>query len=348
MSQHFLLSSQARDLSLMKLFNMSDDAVFETFKAVRWSETNGEPICPVCGSCDKHYFIRSRKQFRCKTCNHTFSVTSGTLFAHHKKPLKVYLIAIALFTNAVKSMSALQLSRDLDVQYKTAWVLSHKIRESLLLNQDESQLSGICEVDGVYVGGYIRPKNNIDNRVDRRTVHKPNKRVVLSIKQRVDEVNNDDNSNKTYDRIVGSVRTKTFIVKSENTSDIKEVIYNNIAIGSTIHADEHMGYDFFHAHYDMKRVNHSIEYKSSQGACNNQSESYNARFRRMQYGQCHKISNLYLSNYANEIAYREDTRRWSNGHIFNDIFNKCLHTPTSNEFCGYWQGNKRVAERLGA
>jgi hypothetical protein len=68
----------------------------------------------------------------------------------------------------------------------------------------------------------------------------------------------------------------------------------------------------------------------------------------MQYGQCHKIGNLYLSNYANEIAYREDTRRKSNKEIFDDILEKCLSSLVSNEFCGYWQGNKRLTERLGA
>lgn len=338
MAQHFLLSANARDLSLMKLFNMSEDEAFESFKAVRWSDTDGEPVCPECGNINEHYFLKTRKQFRCKECNHTFSVTSGTIFASHKKPLKIYLIAIALFTNAVKSISALQFSRDLDVQYKTAWVLSHKIRESLMLNQDDEKLSGVCEVDGVYVGNYIRPANNIEDRIDRRKAYKPNKRTVISLRQRADEASD----------IVGSVRTKTFVTKGESTSEIKDVIYNNVELGSTIHADEHTGYDHFHAHYDMKRVNHGIEYKSKDGACNNQSESYNSRFRRMQYGQCHKISNLYLSNYANEIAYREDTRRMSNGAIFNDIFSKCLSTPVSNEFCGYWQGNKRVAERLGA
>jgi len=338
MAQHFLLSANARDLSLMKLFNMSEDEAFETFKAVRWSDTDGEPVCPSCGNIGDHYFLNTRKQFRCKACNHTFSVTSGTLFASHKKPLKVYLIAIAIFTNAVKSISALQFSRDLDVQYKTAWVLYHKIRESLYLNQDETKLSGVCEIDGVYVGNYIKPANNIEDRVDRRKAFKPNKRTVISIRQRAE----------VGDEVVGSIRTKTFITKSENTEDIKEVIYNSVELGSTIHADEHNGYDHFHAHFDMKRVNHSIEYKSKDGACNNQSESYNSRFRRMQYGQCHQISNLYLSNYANEIAYREDTRRMSNGAIFNDIFSKCLSTPVSNEFCGYWQGNKRVTERLGA
>lgn len=98
----------------------------------------------------------------------------------------------------------------------------------------------------------------------------------------------------------------------------------------------------------MKRVNHSIEYKSIDGACNNQSESYNSRFRRMEYGQCHKVSDLYLSNYANEIAYREDTRRMDNKYIFEDIFKKCLITSISNELYGYWQGNHRVSEKLGA
>lgn len=338
MAQPFLLTAQARDLSLMKLFNMSEEEAFESFKAVRWSDNKGEPICPLCGSCDEHYFLKTRRHFRCKACNHTFSVTSGTLFASHKLPLKVYLIAIALFTNAVKSISALQFSRDLDVQYKTAWVLSHKIRESLMLNQDDKKLSGVCEVDGVYVGNYLRPANNIDARIDRRKAYKPNKRTVISIRQRAEEGSDS----------VGSVKTKTFITKGENTSDIKEIIYNSVELGATIHADEHTGYDHFHAHYDMRRVNHGVEYKSVDGACNNQSESFNARFRRMQYGQCHKISNLYLSNYANEIAYREDTRRLSNGAIFADIFSKCLSTPVSNEFCGYWQGNKRVSERLGA
>lgn len=338
MSQHYLLSAQARNLSIIKIATMSNDEAFENFKDIRWSDTDGEPVCPCCGSMAKHYFLKTRRQFRCKECFHTFSVTSGTLFASHKKPLQIYLLAIALFTNAAKSISALQLSRDLNVQYKTAWVLTHKIRESLMLNKDEEKLSGICEIDGVYVGNYIRPANNIENRIDRRKAYKPNKRTIISIRQRAD----------ASDPVIGAVKTKTFVTKGENTHQIKDLIYKNVALGSTLHADDHTGYDHFHAHYDMKRVNHSVEYMSKDGACNNQSESYNARFRRMQYGQCHRISTLYLSNYANEIAYREDTRRLSNGTIFQDILTKCLTTPVSNEFCGYWQGNKRVAERLGA
>jgi len=338
MAQHFLLSSQARTLSLLKIAKMSDMEAFEVFKTVRWSATGGEPVCPSCGSVHKPFFIKSRLQFRCKECFHTFSVTSGTLFANHKLSLQTYLLAIAIFTNAVKSISALQLSRDLDVQYKTAWVLSHKIRESLMDYNLDDKFEGTCEMDGVYVNGYIRPKNHIDDRIDRRKVHKPNKRVIISLRQRAEQ----------SDEIVGAVKTKTFILKSENGTDIKQIAHTHIKSGSSIHTDEAIGYDDLHAHYEMHRVNHQIEYRGVNGENNNQSESYNSRFRRMQYGQCHRIGNLYLSNYANEIAYREDTRRLSNGTIFNDILSKALANPISNEFSGYWQGNKRVAERLGA
>lgn len=338
MAQHFLLSAQARNLSLAKIVKMSDMEALEVMKAIRWADTGGEPVCPQCGSTQRPFFIQTRMQFRCRECFHTFSVTSGTVFSGHKLSLQTYLLAIALFTNATKSISALQLSRDLDVQYKTAWVLSHKIRESLMEHHLQDKFEGTVEMDGVYVNGYIRPANNINERVDRRTVIKPNKRVVVSLRQRA----------SAYDDAVGAIKTKTFVLKSENAMDVRAIAYRHIKAGTAIHADESNAYDDLTAHFDMKRVNHQVEYRGNAGENNNQSESYNARFRRMQYGQLHKIGNLYLSNYANEIAYREDTRRWSNGTIFKDILTKALHTPVSNEFCGYWQGNKRTAERLGA
>jgi transposase-like protein len=338
MAQHFLLSAQARTLSLMKIAMMRNEEVHELFKQIRWSNTNGNPVCPHCGSTKRPYSITTREQFRCKECFHTFSVTSGTLFASHKLPLKTYLMAIAIFTNSVKSLSALQLSRDLDIQYKSAWVLSHKIRESLIEDTNNDMLTGVCEIDGVYVGGKTRQANTISDRVDRRTINHPNKRVVISLRQRAD----------IGDEPIGAIRTKTFVLKSENTFDIANIVNNHVTRGSELHADEAVAYDDLHARFDMKRVNHQIEYRGRNGENNNQSESYNARFRRMEYGQCHHLSPLYLSNYANEIAYREDTRRKSNGAIANDILTRCLSKSISNEFCGYWQGNKRVAERLGA
>lgn len=63
-------------------------------------------------------------------------------------------------------------------------------------------------------------------------------------------------------------------------------------------------------------------------------ESYFCSFRRMQFGQVHKISDKYLSGYSKEVAYREDTRNISNGIIVKDILTKCLNTRTNENWCG--------------
>ncbi len=111
---HFLLSAAARTLSLREVFAVTDDQAFTVFREVRWN-CDGVPVCPSCGVVEEHWFLRIRQQWRCRACEHTFSVTSGTLFAHHKLPLQVYLGAVVIYSNADKMLSALQLSRDLDV-----------------------------------------------------------------------------------------------------------------------------------------------------------------------------------------------------------------------------------------
>ncbi len=339
--QHFLLSAKARSLSIKRLHALTDEQAFDLFRELRWGK--GEEVtCPCCGSIAKHWFIKTRRQWRCKDCKHTFSITSGTIFAFHKLPLKDYLIAIAIFTNAVKGISALQLSRDLDVQYKTAFVLAHKIRESLMEHRDVSALVGEIHVDGAYVNGHIRPKNKKSERIDRRLAkhQKPGKRCVFVMRQKCAEI--------AEGKMVGAHRTLTFVLKNENQADVIRLADAFVTAGSTICADEANAYDPLHAKFDTRRVNHQNEYRADDGTTNNLAESYFSRFRRMQYGQVHKFGNLYLDNYANEAAYREDTRRWANGDIFQDIGRKCAKTRTSRDWCGYWQGNKRVGERLAA
>ncbi|MGZ8250377.1 MAG: IS1595 family transposase [Methylomagnum sp.] len=331
MAQHFLLSAQARTLSLAQIFTMSDEMAFDVFKQSRWSD--GNPVCPSCGVIDNHYFIRTRQQWRCKACRHTFSLTSGTIFAHHKLPLKTYIAAIAISTNAVKGISALQMARDLDVQYKTAFVLAHKIRESLMEQRDVSPLPGKVEIDGAYTNGHVRPENRIEDRKDRRLAENqnPNKRCVIVMRERGEKG-----------------RALTFVLKSENQGDIKALAGKYILKGTQVFADECPAYNPLHGMYPTSRVNHGIEFKAKDGANTNQAESFFSRFRRMQIGQNHKFGTMYLANYANEAAYRENNRRMNNGAMFRDIMKKCAASRPSRDFCGYWQGNKRRAERLAA
>jgi hypothetical protein len=92
----------------------------------------------------------------------------GTLFAHGKMPLRTYLMAIVIFCNAVKGNSALALSRDLDCQYKTAFVMAHKLREAMASEIRVVHLSGpdkVVEIDG----GYVKPPSNLKcGRIHRR------------------------------------------------------------------------------------------------------------------------------------------------------------------------------------
>ena len=83
MPQHFLLSAEACSLSVRKIFTLSEDQAFELFRELRWGKGE-EVVCPACGTLERHWFQTSRQLWHCKACTHTFSVTSGTSFAHHK------------------------------------------------------------------------------------------------------------------------------------------------------------------------------------------------------------------------------------------------------------------------
>jgi transposase-like protein len=317
MSQHFLLSAKARTLSLAKVARMSDDEARETFRQIRWSTTGGDAVCPRCG-CLGVYAYASRPLFKCKACEHQFSVTSGTIFASRKLPLRTILLAIAIFVNGVKGHSALQLSRDLDVQYKTAFVLQHKLREALAAEKASATVSGEVAVDGAYFGGYVKPANHKENRVDRRLAeNQTGKRKVVVVAR---EKNG---------------KTLPFVFPTEGAA--LATLGERIEVGSTVHADEARHWDALHARYLTKRINHQESYSAEDGACTNDAESFFSRIRRAEIGIHHHISGKYLSAYAHEMAWREDHRRVSNGEQYLGLVNSALAHPVSRQWKGYWQ-----------
>ncbi len=136
MSQHFLLSPAAKTLSLVKVMRMSDDEARTAFRNIRWSDTDGQPYCPECGCLDA-YDLKTRQVYKCKGCAKQYSITSGTIFHSRKLTMRDILAAIAIFINGAKGYSALQLSRDLTIDYKTAFVLLHKVREAIETARDQ-------------------------------------------------------------------------------------------------------------------------------------------------------------------------------------------------------------------
>src|SRR6202521_2660220 len=121
MSQHFLLSRAAKSLSLATVFRMSDAEAETAFRKVRWPETDGAAICPKCGGLDAYEFRRGTGplRFECRACRREFSITSGTLFASHKLPLRGYLAAVAIFCNEVRvhTVAGLAMKRGQSVDF---------------------------------------------------------------------------------------------------------------------------------------------------------------------------------------------------------------------------------------
>jgi len=316
MAQHFLLSAAARTLSLKSIFSEGEEAAYRRFCRLRWPETDGAPHCPVCGCIDV-YDLSTRRRFKCAACHRQFSVTSGTIFASRKLPFVDLLGAICLFVNASKGLSAVQLSRDLDVQHKTAFVLMHKLREALTAEVREIQLDGEIEVDGAAFGGHVRPANLREERVDRRLsgYRSGKRRVVVVLRQRG-----------------GRTVTRPFLKEAQGVDFARE----RIAPGSVISADEVAHWDPLEPDFDMQRVNHSEAY-SLNGAHTNGAESFFSRLRRMIGGQHLKVGGRYLGAYAAHAAWLEDHREESNGRLADRLIGGALAAPVSREWKGYWQ-----------
>jgi hypothetical protein len=223
-----------------------------------------------------------------------------------------------IFVNGAKGVSALQVSRDLDVQYKTAFVLSHKLREAMAREQAEAgKLTGVVETDGAYFGGYVKPANNKSNRRDRRFLVNQNgkRQSVIVIRERDGD-------------------TLTFVGKSEAAG--VALVKAHVAADAVVHADEASHWDALHGSHVAQRINHSVNY-SDGVACTNQAESFFSRLRRAEIGTHHHVAGPYLAAYATEMAWREDNRRVSNGGQASIVAEATMAAPQSRAWAGYWQ-----------
>jgi transposase-like protein len=324
MAQHFLLSAAARTLTLGSVVRMSDSEVERLFIRLRWAGNDGQAYCPKCG-CTTVWESRRKGalRFQCKACNKDFSLTSGTLFASRKMPLRAYLMAIAIFANEVKGKSMLAMSRDLGTSYKTSFVLAHKMREAMAAEVRQTAIGGEgkkAEVDGGYFGGYVKPANRRENRKDRRLRLNQNgkRKVVVVIRER---------GGKT---LPGMFRTE---------ADALNFIRRSVPVSTTLYADEASSWNALHARYTLHRINHQEAYSLRDEAQThtNNAEGFFSRMRRGEIGHYHHVAGPYLLRFAQEAAWREDHKREPNGSQVDRIVALAMANKPSVDFSGYWQ-----------
>jgi len=127
-------------------------AAFAFVEALVWPEG---PVCPHCGGVERISKMQGKATrqglYKCYQCRKQFTVRIGTIFESSHVPLHVWLQAMCLITGSKKGISSNQLHRTLGVTLKTAWFMSHRIREAMR-SGNLSPLSGTVEVDETFIG----------------------------------------------------------------------------------------------------------------------------------------------------------------------------------------------------
>jgi hypothetical protein len=230
-------------------------------------------------------------------------------------------MAIAIFCNEVKGKSMLALSRDLGVQYKTSFVLAHKMREAMASELRGAHVGGEgrkAEIDGGYFGGYVKPANRIENRRDRRLrqYQSGKRKVVVVIRER---------NGKTLPGVFASEVAALNFIRTR------------IARGTEVYADEAGAWSELHSRFTMHRINHQEAYSLNGDIYTNNAESFFSRMRRAEIGHHHHLAGPYLARFAQESAWREDHRREHNGAQVDRVVALAMRSKISVDFCGYWQ-----------
>ncbi len=114
-------------------------------------------VCPRCGY-GRCYTIQTRRHplFECADCRHQTSLTVGTIMEGSRTPLTKWFIAIDLVARLAQGTTAVELSRTIQVTYKTAWLMLHKIRHALGQYEDRQLLTGTVRMNN---GKYGHPYN---------------------------------------------------------------------------------------------------------------------------------------------------------------------------------------------
>ncbi len=171
----------------------TDAAAYGFLEGFRWP--NG-PVCPHCQG-TKAYFLKprngearqtrtgnttQRRLWKCAACRKPFSVLMGTIFEGSKIPLGKWLIAIYMMASGKNGVAAHELHRDLEITYKSAWFMAHRIRYAMTEGPLADKLSGIIEADETYVGG--KPRYKAASRQEAAKQRMDNKTAVVSLVER--------------------------------------------------------------------------------------------------------------------------------------------------------------------
>ena len=279
---------QREGITLVELMDMfpDEDTAANWFAKQRWGDKGR--FCPSCGLSNTKEDKRPRV-YRCPDCKNRFSVRTGTSMERSKIPLRKWAIAIYLSATNLKGVSSMKLHRDLGITQKSAWFMSHRIREALI-GPDVTPFFGPLEVDEAYIGG---KRKNMSNKKRKELKYTgtggTGKTIIIGAK----------------DRATNKIKAK--VISKTNRKTLHGFIVNVSTEDSTIYTDEARVYSGI-ANRNHETVNHTISSYVRDQAHTNGVESFWSMLKRGYHGTYHKMSAKHLQRYVNEFAGKHNTR----------------------------------------
>ncbi|MGE5562088.1 MAG: IS1595 family transposase [Bacillota bacterium] len=259
-----------------------EDAAFAFVERHVWP--NG-PVCPHCGGVERISKMQGKATrkglHKCYQCRKQFTVRQGTIFESSHVPLHIWLQAIFLVAGSKKGISSNQLHRTLGVTLKTAWFMSHRIREAMRSGA-LGPMGGIVEVDETYIGrkeGYAFPRGGVSHKM-----------AVLSLVNRTGE-------------------SRSFVVDHANVHNVLPIMQRNIDAEAHLMTDEHGMYrkigPSFRTH---SVVCHQFDEYARGEVHTNTVEGYFSIFKRGMRGVYQWCAEKHLHRYLAEFDFRYSNR----------------------------------------
>lgn len=262
------------------------DKAREYLERLRWPEG---PVCPHCGVEGQHYALTGAKcrpgLWKCKYCRKQFSVTVGTVFERSKIPLNKWLLAVHLMCASKKAMSSHQIHRMLGVTYKSAWFMTHRIREAMKPGSTGLMGSGggVVEADETYWGNQGKQRKGA-----RGYAHKMK---VVSLVERDGE-------------------KRSIVVPAVTGKTLRAVLEANVCKSAHLMTDEHAGYTKVGREFASHGVTrHSAGEYAVGNVHSNTAESSFSLLKRGLIGTFHHVGEQHLQRYVIEFDFRWNHRK---------------------------------------
>lgn len=290
-------------IEFQKLFG-TDEACRLYLEDQRWG---GTPACPHCGSINVCRFANNTGIFKCreKVCRKKFSVTVGTVYQDRKLPLHKIFFAVYLLSVHSKGISSLQLANMLDISQKAAWLLNHKIRKMLTIN-DPEVLSNMVEADETLIGGKVG-----------------NKHKSKRVKNEDGFTNPLDGKTPVLGMVERGGRVITKVVDKVRWEELQLFVRWNVERGSMLNTDELGAYSALAKYYTHVTVSHGKGEYVRGNVHTNTIEGFWSLLKRQINGIHHSVSAKHLQRYCNEASFRYNHKKITQDVRFANALQNC-------------------------